>query len=209
MELQGVPLLRPQQVEELKLEKNRIEDALRDPRARLEDRQGAIRTVKGIDRQLATQVPKPFEGSTLDKAVERESNLREELTQGMLTQEEMRRNPPGAVGRHMAWEKKNKKRILEWKELRLRLNHDSNDPDIANLERFRPSTGGTLNLDNAQIPAKTRYFFPEHIEAKNIMSQEDRAKAIEEHRAILARLESEEQASAEVKTPRKKKEKKE
>jgi hypothetical protein len=39
----------------------------------------------------------------------------------MLSHEEMRKCPPGAVDRHRRWEKKNKK-ILEWQNIQRRLN---------------------------------------------------------------------------------------
>jgi hypothetical protein len=36
----------------------------------------------------------------------------------MPSQEEMRKAPPGAVDKHMGWEKRNKPKIAEWKNLR-------------------------------------------------------------------------------------------
>jgi hypothetical protein len=76
----------------------------------------------------------------------------------MPSQEEMRKAPPGAVDKHMSWEKRNKLKILEWKNLRLRLTHGT-EAEAANLERHRP-TGSTLNMDNAHIVGK-QFFMPE------------------------------------------------
>jgi hypothetical protein len=77
----------------------------------------------------------------------------------MPSQEEMRKSPPGAIGKHMRWEKQNKKNLEEWKNLKLRLNHEDTDPDVANFERFRPTSSSSLNMDNAHIPGN-QYFLP-------------------------------------------------
>jgi hypothetical protein len=77
----------------------------------------------------------------------------------MLSHEEMRKCPPGAVDRHRRWEKKNKKRILEWQNIQRRLNAQNEDRESASIENFRP-TVSTMNLDNALIPGKQFYFGP-------------------------------------------------
>lgn len=182
-------LLRPNQQVELQAEVERLESALADPKARLEDRGAAQRQLKKSKRMLEQFTPKPYTAEQIDVAVRREKELREKLTAGMLTQEEMRRAPAGAVGRHIAWEKKHKRDISEWKELRLRIHHDSQDPDIANLEQFRPSGSGSLNMDTARIPQKTQYHFPDHIEAKNLADDETRARWKAELEAHLKAIE--------------------
>jgi hypothetical protein len=75
---------------------------------------------------------------------------------------EMRRNPPGAVGKNIEWLRRIKKQVHDgsdrygrsalerWKNIRLALHRGSDDPDIASIERLRP-TGSTLNMENAQI----------------------------------------------------------
>jgi hypothetical protein len=47
---------------------------------------------------------------------------------------------------------------LKWKNVRLTLNVGTDDPDIANLELYRPKSS-TLNMGGAQIPGKY-YFMP-------------------------------------------------
>ena len=86
--------------------------------------------------------------------VSREKSLLNEILAGMPSQEEMRKAPPGAVDKHMAWERRNKAKILEWKNLRLRLN--PSEREAANLERFRPRDS-TLSMDHAVIPGKQIY----------------------------------------------------
>lgn len=207
----GATLLRPNQKADLQEEEQRLEKAINDPRARLDDRPSAVRRLKQVKQQLAIFTPKPYSDEEIDTAVRRERELREEITSGMPTQEEMRRAPPGAVGRHRSWEKKFEKKIDEWKEIRLRIHHDSDDPDIANLEQFRPSSGGQLNMDNARIPQKTAFFFPDTISVKNLMDPEARAKLKAETERVMKLIEEAEgpSVSEKPKKDRKKAEPKE
>lgn len=149
-------LLRPEQRSEMLAERDVLRTKLSNPH--IEDKGAVAKQLRNLETQLETQTPKPYKPTEIDAAVRRERELREQLLAGMPSQEEMRKNPPGAVGKHMEWERRNKQRLLEWKEIRLRLNHDNADPDVANFERFRPTTS-TLNMDNAQIPG-TQYFMP-------------------------------------------------
>jgi hypothetical protein len=149
-------LLRPHQREEMLTEKNILENKLKNPY--IQDK-GVVGTqLRKLNKQLENQTPVSFKDTEIDSKVKREKELREKLLVGMPSQEEMRKAPPGAIGKHMAWEKRNKKNLQEWKETRLRLEPDSMDPDIANFERFRP-TRSSLNMDNAQIPGK-QYYLP-------------------------------------------------
>lgn len=47
--------------------------------------------------------------------------LKAEIYAGLPTAEQMRASPPGALDRHRAWERKNKPKILAWRELHLTL----------------------------------------------------------------------------------------
>lgn len=149
-------MLRPQQRQELLSDQEMLQNKLKNPF--IQDK-GAVSTqLRRLNTQIETQSPKPFASDEVDKAVKREAHLRDEILAGMPSQEEMRKSPPGAIGKHMAWEKRNKKKIKEWKGLRLRINSGTDDPDIANLEQFRP-VSNTLNMHNAHIPGK-QYFLP-------------------------------------------------
>ena len=101
---------------------------------------------------LADQSPEPLTGDEQDKASKLERELRTEITQGMLSGEEMRKNPATAVDRHMKWERYNKAKILRWKNLRLQLNAGSEERDVANLEQYRPVSSGHRIMTDAQIP---------------------------------------------------------
>lgn len=151
-------LLRPHQRDELLQDKKSIENSLKSPG--LQDRGAALHKQRVIEHQLETQSPKPFSEDEIDSKVRREKELRKQILEGMPSQEEMRKSPPGAVGKHQAWEKKHKRDMLEWKNLQLRLNPDSTDPDVANFEKHRP-TSNTLNMHNAVIPGQQFFMMPD------------------------------------------------
>jgi len=132
--------------------------------AQLQDVGELRRQLLAVKSALETQSPKPYAVDTLDDAVAREHELREQWLQGMPTQAEMRRNPAGARDKHMRWERHNKQAILEWKNIRLRLHasgyldeaHDATD--IANIERYRPQDAShELNMHNEQIAGKVQF----------------------------------------------------
>lgn len=151
-------LLRPNQREEMEADRRGLENSLKSPSH--PDRSTATRQLRTLNKQLDEQSPKPFSSDEIDTKVRRETQLKKEILEGMPSQEEMRKSPPGAVGKHQAWEKANKEKILEWKNLMLRINHDSTDPDIANFEKHRP-VSNTLNMDNAVIQGQQFHFMPD------------------------------------------------
>lgn len=187
-------LLRPPQIKILEDERKLLNDQLNGPWKHLIQNQGQVRRrLQDVERQLAEGKPQPVTGAERDRLANRERELREKFTQGMLSQEEMRKNPPGAVDHHRRWESTNKNDILEWKEIRLRLHADNSDPqtwnrDEANIELFRPEGArGRVRLD-AQIPgvsaltpeAKANYdqVFPsEHKPKKRAWTDAQRAAA--------------------------------
>lgn len=156
-------LLRPHQMEQVREDIKRFERTLNAPdhvRAQVQSPNEMRRQLRASREMLDKQAPKPFAADELDKAVAREKELLTSITNGMPTQQEMRRNPNGAVDKHRLWEKRNKSDILRWKNLRLRL-HESGAVDgftkdsgeVANLEHFRPSGGPQeLLMHGEQIP---------------------------------------------------------
>lgn len=152
------PLLRPAQIEDTKSEIKALEAKLQSPH--IEDKGEVAKQLRRVTASFETQRPKPPEsGEEEGRMVARSRDLLNDILQGMPSQEEMRKAPPGAVDKHMKWEKTNKQKIAEWKNLQLRLTHGT-EPDAANLERHRP-VGSSLNMDNAYIPGKTFFMPPE------------------------------------------------
>jgi hypothetical protein len=127
-----------------------------------EGRANMARYKNFLQRDLADNAPpSDINSSARDELVARERELAEQIREGMLPQEVMRRNPPGAVGHHIKWEKANKAKILAWKNLRRLANPDDSDEDLANIETLRPSLAGpgtpATFMADAQIPGKMTY----------------------------------------------------
>lgn len=185
----GNNLLKFNQVQELIAEKQSLErDAvnpnIRDP--------GVVQSqLRRVTKELAGKTPVPAQGKELDYLTKREAELREAFVEGMPTQEEMRRAPPGAVGKHMAWEKRNKPKIREWQNIKLRLaagTESFRDPDLTSVELHRPhGLSQSMNMDGAQIQGKS-FFFPENIGIRNVMSESDRAELNEQRDRVVAAL---------------------
>ena len=154
------PLLRPHQMSEHQEEIRLTKEKLSNPA--IQDKGAVQRQLRNLSLQYERQAPEALPAGEKDTAAKREAALREEITQGMLSQEEMRKNPPGAVDHHIRWERANKAKIMQWKNLRLQLAADTSNPDtwdrdVANLERYRPAgTEGRVRLD-AQIPGKMAF----------------------------------------------------
>lgn len=152
------PLLRPEQMENAKEEISSLEAKLVNPliQDKGEVRKQLIRARKAME----DQTPRPPQNvEEEERLVRREKQLLDQILEGMPSQEEMRKAPPGAVDKHMSWERRNKQKILEWKNIRLRLTAGSGNRDAANLELHRPKAS-SLNMDNAQIPGR-QFFMPE------------------------------------------------
>lgn len=152
------PLLRPDQVTNAKDEIKGLEAKLTNKH--IEDKAEVARQLRRARQDFETQVPRaPETPEEEGRMVKRSRELLSQILVGMPSQEEMRKAPPGAINKHLEWERRNKAKILEWKYINLRLTAGSNDREAANLEKHRP-TGSTLNMDNAQIPGK-QFFMPE------------------------------------------------
>lgn len=160
------PFLKENQLEEMSTEKGRLSATLNAPphlRNAIQDAGTMYSTLKRLEKSLERDTARTYEGADLDKAVRREAELREKFLEGMPSQEEMRRNPPGALDKHMMWEQRNKADIGEWKNIRRRLwvsgalKSELSDRSVANIEMFRPRGGRELSMDGAQIPRTRDY----------------------------------------------------
>lgn len=169
-------LLRPAQVEDTKNEVSRIEAMLDDPKAQVEDRPLAHKQLQNMKKVLHEQVPTAFSEQEIDAAAKQEEKLRTDMVEdGMPTQAEMRKCPPGAVEKLRNWEARNKSKLAVWKHIRQRLHAGSTDPDVANFEKFRPAGGAReLNMDNALIEGTKYMLPPEGADPVVVMSDEER-----------------------------------
>lgn len=190
------PLLRPRQAEKMLEEQRRLEGMLQAPPhiAGQIDRGEVQRQYKRVARAVQEQTPKPYLPSEKDAAQARAKQLEGEISDGMLSHAEMRRNPPGAVDRHRKWERRNKKKIAELKSIKLRNHVTGDDPDrledemdVANIEYLRP-TESRMNLDVAQITPADYHLPAGPIASTNHMSDADREAGEAELLALTRRL---------------------
>ncbi len=153
-------LLKAEQIQDLHEEKDQIDAALAPTnpfRSKISKPQLMHQRRKAIDRQLEDYAPEKLDGMEKDKLANLEKELRAAWTTNMPTEEEMRKNPPGMVDRHRKWEKLNKKIIGQWKNVRRQLEPDSDDKDLANIERYRPSGVMDRLVAGAQISGAMNY----------------------------------------------------
>lgn len=156
LQLDTKPLLRPAQLADAQEERDNLTKKLSSPH--IQDKGEVARQLRRLNESLNKQTPREFGPDEIDAAVKREAELRADWLDGMPSHEEMRKNPPGATDKHMAWERAKKQSVLLWKNLMQRLHAGSGDGSVSNIEKYRPRTS-SLNMDNAQI-AGTNYFLP-------------------------------------------------
>lgn len=189
------PLLRPTQLKNAIDEKSSLEKKLNNPN--IQDKGEVAKQLRRLDVQLREQTPAPFAGPDKDMAVRFEEELRGQILQGMPSHEEMRKNPPGAVEKHIDWEKRNKVKLQMWKNVRLRLNAGTEDDSVANFEKFRPRTS-TLNMDSAQVTGSMHFLPPPGV-APSVVFTDEQLAAIRlidpELLGSLALLDNEQRAS--------------
>jgi len=153
-------LYRPWEAAEVENNKRTLRKALESPH--IEDKaavRDAIKRLDGMDREHGVPDLTPDER---DKANKRVKELEGQIREGMLSAEEMRRNPPGAVDQNVWWERKNKKKINLWRDLNAAL-HKGIPGDQAqslfSVERLRPRTSH-LSMAGAQIEPSRSFSFP-------------------------------------------------
>lgn len=159
LESQPENLMRPEQVEDAEDEKRVLKAQMSNEF--IQDKRSVLRRLRDVEQRLSATRPRPLSPHLMDAAVRLERDLREKILEGMPTQAEMRRAPAGAVDKHIAWEQRNKERIIRWKNLRLRM-HESDmlgsKDTISNLERYRPYGGShELNMHNEMIQGRQFY----------------------------------------------------
>lgn len=164
------PVLRPSQVDDMRSEIGAIEHTLRPGNSKLEqlvkaqiDKRELARQAQGLAQTLETQSPKVIASEDMAAAVEIETTLRDRIaSSGMPTAAEMRKNPSGAVDKHLGWQDRTTTDMLRWKNLRLMLQASGHDfggrragDSVADFEPYRP-VGGAMEMpmDNAQIPGR-------------------------------------------------------
>lgn len=99
---------------------------------------------KALEKQYLDQAPQPItDGALRDRVAKRINELEEQIKVGLPTAEEMRKATNITVEQHRKWERLNKPKIKEWRNLLRQLNTDTSDPDthdrsLGDIERLRP-----------------------------------------------------------------------
>lgn len=100
------------------------------------DKDKIKKQITGIDRAIAERQAPKLKGMEKDAMAQEAEQIEAELREGMPTREEMRhpgRNP-GAVRKHMSWDKRNSDKIERYRYIQKCLNPDE-PRSIENLRR--------------------------------------------------------------------------
>lgn len=153
--------LRPTAVNDLVGEVEHLDKMLSDGGVPSKDANSMRKRVGNIRKKIDVQSAPKLSPEQRDVAKRREIELREDIQSSMCSQEEMRKCPSGAIGKFQRGEASpgQKAKTLEWKNVMLMLDPENHDPDLCNIETFRPKTN-TLNMDDAYIPGKSHHVAP-------------------------------------------------
>lgn len=153
-------IFRPWESDEIKNNKRTLRKALESPH--VEDKSAVRAAISRLDDMEHEHGVPDFTPDQRDKAAKKVKELEGKIREGMLSHEEMRRNPPGAVDQNVWWERRNKEHVRTWRNLNAVL-HPGIPGDQAqslfSVERLRPRTS-QLNMDGAQIPQARAFSFP-------------------------------------------------
>ncbi len=151
--------LRNHQVEEYTSEQARLKDIIQAPAFVAGDRGTATKRYNEVTKLVESQIAKPLHGARKDEVAQLAAEVLETtIRPALLPREEMRRNPAGAVGKFIRIENSRpvQHAIQQWKRAQLALEPENPDPDLANIERFRPemiAQGQAASfMPGAQIP---------------------------------------------------------
>ena len=181
----NVNLLRKRERDEKLDEIKRQETLLNHPK--IEDKTQVKKNMAHLNKQLHDFSPEPLAPAEKDKLHNLEKQLAEKIREGMPTDETMRKNPVGAIDQHSAWEKAKKKLILAWKNVRIQLNPDSDDRDLANVERLRPSGQMDRLRTDAQISGHMTYG---SVPEENWPFEPPKETALEQARRVQERIDA-------------------
>ncbi len=208
--------LRHHQVTEYQDEADRLNSIVQAPAYVTGVSRGAAqRQSQHINKVLEQQIAKPLQGAEKDRVARLANEVMQEVIRpALLPREDMRRNPAGAVGRFLKEEnsKPVKQAVQQWKRAMLAVEQGNPDPDLANIERFRPErihdTGGVSTFAaGAQIPgnfamtnkAKENWPLGEPLvdtplkQSKRVMSEAQKAGLAKAQAARAAKRDTKEQ----------------
>lgn len=154
-------LLRPHQMVQHEQDLRQCESDLQNAGVKMK---GIVRQrKKALEKQYLDQAPQPITDPILrDKVAKRITQLEEQIKVGLPTAEEMRKATNITVEQHRKWERLNKPKIKEWRNLLRQLNTDTSDPDthdrsLGDIERLRPMSAQDRFRSDGFITGKMSY----------------------------------------------------
>lgn len=164
----GIPIpvngtyLADRQVKEWQAEIETLERTLGDPGAlkQLQDPSGAAQHLRNMQAAMRAEAPPDTTPEQRDALAKEERELIDEIAPAMLSQEEMRKCPAGAIGAELKFQRAFKKKIIRWKNIRRIRHKGDDDPDVSNLELHRGTTN-RLPSGNPLIPGRNHFLSPD------------------------------------------------
>jgi hypothetical protein len=190
VEPKPVGYLRESQLKDLKDDRKYLVAQAKDPN--IQERGDVLKAIKRLDHQVATQTAPILSPEGRDQIEKERRELEAYIQDGMPSHEEMRKNPHGAVGKHIRHQKLKLQAELRWKDVMRMLHPGNDDPDLCSVERIRPTTS-TLGMHDAQIPGKQFHFAPNTDEYREqwdkIFGKATPAEILQRQQSLEQRLE--------------------
>ena len=129
------------EVETLVSEKKELEGVIRDAdeagAGKSIDRAQINRQIAHVDAQIREHTPSRISGPSKDRLASESKELAEKIKQGMPTRDEMMKpsHNPGAIDKHIRWEKANAANIAQYKMIQRQLN--PGDRSAGSVENLR------------------------------------------------------------------------
>lgn len=145
--------LRPHQIKEYEVEKDRLSKIVHAGPYVAGDRGDAMKRLAQVNKALRDDVVKPVDPRRKDELAKTLKEAEGEIRDRLLPQNHMDKGPVGALGHFQRNEGSVDmvKDILTWKRAKLALDPENTDPDHLNVDYLRPATWagqGSYRTDN-------------------------------------------------------------
>lgn len=153
-------LFSPAEAAQVQQDMRGLQEKLQSPY--IQDKENVHKTLRRMSKMEEQHGIPNLNPQQRDQAAKRIAQIEDQLKVGMLSSEEMRRNPPGAVDQNVWWERRNKQSIIQRRNLIHALNKGmpaDQCQELASIERLRPRQS-RLSMENAQIPQARAFSFP-------------------------------------------------
>ena len=165
-------LLSPYEQQQLAADTTFLRKQMDNPHVQMKgDVEKALRRTNDHASQYS---PPDLTADQRDRAAKEIDRLESEISQGMLSSEEMRRNPrtgtsDSATSRNLAWHRKNSKKVERWRSLQKALYKSMDRHDLAeklSIERLRPRMSH-MPMNDCAIPQARTMLLPSEQYAEN------------------------------------------